>query len=135
MGVRDLKYQAQEMDGETKTLNKQVVKVRAEAEEVEAQPATAELIDQIAVAKRECEEMEGKLSQLEGAGGEETRKRIERSKKKFATLRDEWAKRRRGVKEAVDCFADAMEKKPKDFCKQYDIETDEMAGVTLPPRA
>jgi hypothetical protein len=57
----------------------------------------------------------------------------EQMKKKFATNRDAWVKRRRQCLDAVGSISDAMEKKPAEIEKLIGIETDEMCGVVLPP--
>ena len=52
-------------------------------------------------------------------------------------MRTAWLKRKRGFKEAVEILADNMDCKPKklisDVADAQDVETDEAAGVALPP--
>jgi len=49
-------------------------------------------------------------------------------------MRLEWKKRQEKCADFVDQLADGLEKKPKEVIKLLDLETDEMVGVTMPPK-
>ena len=49
-------------------------------------------------------------------------------------MRDEWQSRKRKCMDFVDQLADGIDKKPREIIKLLDIETDEMEGVTMPPK-
>jgi hypothetical protein len=53
---------------------------------------------------------------------------------RILAMREEWQSRKRKSMDFVDQLADGMEKKPRDIIKLLDIETDEMEGVTMPPK-
>eukprot|EP00977_Amphora_coffeiformis_P009733 scaffold2243_cov165-Amphora_coffeaeformis.AAC.13 len=55
-------------------------------------------------------------------------------KRRINHMRDEWKGRKAKVHDFVEQLSDAMEKKPKEVFKLLDLETDEMCGVTLPPK-
>ncbi|CAB9521520.1 INteracting protein [Seminavis robusta] len=57
-----------------------------------------------------------------------------RLKIRINAMRNEWMVRRVKCRDFVDMLADGMEKKPKDIVKLLELETDEMVGVTLPPK-
>lgn len=49
-------------------------------------------------------------------------------------MRTEWKTRKEKCMDFVEVLADGLEKKPRDVIKLLDIETDEMLGVTMPPK-
>lgn len=55
-------------------------------------------------------------------------------KMKINSIRNQWKDRREKCTDFVDQLADAMEKRVKDVVKLLDVETDEMAKATLPPK-
>lgn len=57
-----------------------------------------------------------------------------RLKLRINHMRAEWKKRKDKCMDFVEMLADGMEKKPKDVMKLLDIESDESAGVALPPK-
>ena len=57
-----------------------------------------------------------------------------RLKMRINAMRGEWKTRKTKCKDFVDTLADAMEKKPKEILKLLDVEADEEAGVTMPPK-
>ena len=57
-----------------------------------------------------------------------------RLKMRINAMRNEWKNRMVKCKDFVDTLSDAMEKKPKEIRSLLDIETDEMAGVQMPPK-
>ncbi|KAL7568537.1 hypothetical protein ACA910_002651 [Epithemia clementina (nom. ined.)] len=57
-----------------------------------------------------------------------------RMKIRINNMRKEWIDRKEKCLDFIDQMADGMEKKPKDILKLLEIETDEMAGVKLPPK-
>ena len=62
---------------------------------------------------------------------------MKRGAKQHNEMRTAWLKRKRGFKECVEILAENMDVKPKAFIKAVadaqDVETDEDAGVALPP--
>ena len=98
------------------------------------------------------EELDAKLQEMETALDEtkgriaETKQRIASTlsakkeqdpmilKKQFNYYRDEWKTRKTKCMDFVDQMADGMEKPLKAVVNLLDIETDEMEGVTLPPK-
>ena len=57
-----------------------------------------------------------------------------RMKIRFNNMRDEWKRRKQKCTDFIDQLSDAMEKKPKEVSNILDLETDEMAGVKIPPK-
>jgi 26S proteasome regulatory subunit (ATPase 3-interacting protein) len=49
-------------------------------------------------------------------------------------MRAEWKSRKEKCMDFIDQLADGMEKKPKEIIKLLELETDEMVGVTIPPK-
>ena len=49
-------------------------------------------------------------------------------------MRDEWKSRKEKCMDFCDQLADGLEKKVKDVVKLLDLETDEIAKVTIPPK-
>jgi septal ring factor EnvC (AmiA/AmiB activator) len=57
-----------------------------------------------------------------------------RLKKQINGMRDEWRDRKRKCMDFVETFADGMDKRVKDVVKLLDLETDERADATMPPK-
>lgn len=57
-----------------------------------------------------------------------------RMKIRINNMRGEWKTRKDKCADFCNELADCLEKKPKDVIKLLDLETDEMVGVTLPPK-
>jgi hypothetical protein len=55
-------------------------------------------------------------------------------KMRINAMRGEWKKRKEQCMDFVETLADGLEKKPKDVVKMLELETDEMEGVTMPPK-
>ena len=55
-------------------------------------------------------------------------------KKRINDMRLQWKKRKEKCMDFVEQLADGMEKKVKDVVKLLELETDEMVGVTIPPK-
>jgi hypothetical protein len=49
-------------------------------------------------------------------------------------MRDEWKDRKTKCRDFVDQLADGLEKPIKAVVKLLELETDEMEGVTVPPK-
>jgi ribulose bisphosphate carboxylase small subunit len=57
-----------------------------------------------------------------------------RLKQKINGMRLHWKKRKEKCTDFVENLSDAMEKKPKEVEQLLQLETDEMVGVTMPPK-
>ena len=55
-------------------------------------------------------------------------------KKRINHMRDEWKDRKTKCRDFVDQLADGLEKPIKAVVKLLELETDEMEGVTMPPK-
>jgi hypothetical protein len=49
-------------------------------------------------------------------------------------MRDVWKQRKEKCMDFCEHLADGLDKKVKDVVKLLDVETDEMAKVTMPPK-
>ena len=57
-----------------------------------------------------------------------------RIKQKINDMRLQWKKRKEKCMDFVENMSEAMEKKPKEVVTLLQLETDEMVGVTMPPK-
>lgn len=83
-------------------------------------------------AKNKIQETKQRIAAARGSGGGAPNARM--LKKRINHMRDEWKKRKTKTMDFVDQLADGMEKPIKEVVKLLDLETDEMDGVTMPPK-
>jgi hypothetical protein len=106
-----------------------VAELQAKLAEMKGRIASA--TDGPAVARKPS--MIGYFQNKSKSAAELARERCPRRLKiRINAMRNEWKSRRDRCRDAVDTLAEAMEKKPKEIVKMLDLETDEMAGATMP---
>lgn len=133
-------------------LQNQVAAIKSEMEMVQQQPSNSQLETKIQDAQAQLQEERSKLAEImarianrksnlsrtgnsnKKAASKENCNSPRRLKMRINALRNEWKTRKEKVIDFVDLMADGMEKKPKEIYKLLDIETDEDANVTMPPK-
>lgn len=137
---------------EVKKLLQQEQNLAAELAKTLQEPSNQDLDVKIKSVEDEIKELEQKLGEMKGRieaaktsadavpGKKNGKKRSApmtplRMKKKINSLRSEWKKRKEKCMDFVEQLADGMEKKVKDVMRTVlDVETDEAAGVQMPPK-
>lgn len=156
-------HEIEQAKEELKTLQQQFVSSTKELTEVLKEPSTAELNAQLDKSEQEAEQLKQRLHETHtriraAQGGGKTPSgsvnqfgrsapfgnkqkqaaakpvSTKRMKKRINDMRLQWKKRKEKCMDFVEQLADGMEKKVKDVVKLLELETDEMVGVTMPPK-
>jgi len=96
------------------------------------------LVNRIKEEENNMEQLRLRLDAVRGRSTNNNNKNnvktLEQMKVRINTMRNEWRIRKEKCTDFLDNLADAMEKKTKDIAKVLEIETDQMMGVTMPPK-
>jgi len=96
------------------------------------------LVNRIKEEENNMEQLRLRLDAVRGRSTNNNNKNnvktLEQMKVRINTMRNEWRIRKEKCTDFLDNLADAMEKKTKDIAKVLEIETDQMVGVTMPPK-
>jgi hypothetical protein len=148
--------QIQQAKQELQQLQQQDAHVSRELEAIFQEPSNEELNSQLLQSEQQVQDLERRLKEtherVRAASGERKpqptrpgvglgRKAVstkpissKRMKQKINDMRLQWKKRKEKCVDFVENMSEAMEKKPKEVEKLLQLETDEMVGVTMPPR-
>ena len=94
----------------------------------------AEMEEAVRMANDKVKETKGRVAASNKQSGSKGMQDPRKLKKRINAMRDEWKNRKTKCMDFVDQLADGMEKPIKEVVKLLDLETDEMAKVTMPPK-
>ncbi|KAL3938285.1 MAG: hypothetical protein SGBAC_006767 [Bacillariaceae sp.] len=134
------------------TLQQQEKATAMELYQVMQEPSNEELNKRVATAENEVASLHAEVDAIlkRISAGEQTgvpkqqlgraqpkvskaRSNPKRIKVEINRMRGEWKKRKEKCNDFIECLADGMEKKAKVVIKLLELETDEDAGVKMPP--
>mmetsp|Transcript_14361 Transcript_14361/g.42880 ORF Transcript_14361/g.42880 Transcript_14361/m.42880 type:complete len:396 (+) Transcript_14361:130-1317(+) len=134
--LRDMFLDARDAANDAKDAEQAAAAAERRAAAILAAPATEDLARELEETERAVAALEGRLRRS-AAAKPATAREMKSGIKKHNEWRAAWLKRKRGFRECVDILAENMDMKPKAVTKAVadaqDIETDEDAGVALPP--